>query len=149
MENASKALIMAAGTLIGVLIISLAVYLFTSFGTTSAEVNSRNARQQLVQFNTQYTSYIGRTDLTIYNVVTIANSAKENNSNYQGLSNYDSTYEIIVKIANQRIDTYTDQQMDELIKTNQTTTKYILQENDVQYHDVGGRVRQIVFRVDN
>ena len=32
MENASKALIMAGGVLIGVLIISLAVYLFVSFG---------------------------------------------------------------------------------------------------------------------
>ena len=40
MENASKALIMAGGVLIGVLIISLAVYLFVSFGQTSAEINS-------------------------------------------------------------------------------------------------------------
>ena len=33
MENASKALLMAAGVLIGVLILSLAVYLFENFGT--------------------------------------------------------------------------------------------------------------------
>lgn len=32
MENASKALIMAGGVLIGILILSLAVYLFIDFG---------------------------------------------------------------------------------------------------------------------
>ena len=46
MENASKALIMAAEILIGLLIISLAVYLFTSFGTSAAQINQRNANQQ-------------------------------------------------------------------------------------------------------
>ena len=38
MENASKALLMAAGTLIGMLIISLAVYLFTSFGSRADQM---------------------------------------------------------------------------------------------------------------
>ena len=37
MENASKALLMAAGVLMGILIISLAVFLFVTFGATSAE----------------------------------------------------------------------------------------------------------------
>ena len=83
MENASKALLMAGGVLIGLLIITLAVYLFTSFGTTSAEVNKKNQEQQLVQFNTQYTTYLGRTDLTIYDVVTVANKAKDHNASLE------------------------------------------------------------------
>ena len=41
MENASNALIIAGGVLIGVLIISLAVYLFVDFGSTSAEINKK------------------------------------------------------------------------------------------------------------
>ena len=49
MENASKALIMAGGVLIGVLVISLAVYLFVSFGQTSAEINGENSQKQLTQ----------------------------------------------------------------------------------------------------
>ena len=104
MENASKALLMAGGVLIGLLIIALAVYLFTSFGTTSAEVNRKNQEQQLVQFNTQYSSYLGRKDLTIYDVVTVANSAHENNLNYAEVSNHETLYDIIVKIENNRID---------------------------------------------
>ena len=69
MENASKALIMAGGVLIGVLIISLAVYLFVSFGQTSAEINSQNAQKQINQFNSQFTSYEGNNQLTIHDVV--------------------------------------------------------------------------------
>ena len=38
MENASKALIMAASVLLGVMIISFAVYLFSTFGSYSNEV---------------------------------------------------------------------------------------------------------------
>ena len=42
MENASKALIMAGGILVGVLVLSLMVYLFADFGSTSAQINAQN-----------------------------------------------------------------------------------------------------------
>ena len=61
MENASKALLMAGGVLIGLLIIALAVYLFTSFGTTSAEVN-RNIIKAIATSDTAqsiYRRYLG------------------------------------------------------------------------------------------
>lgn len=149
MENASKALIMAAEILIGLLIISLAVYLFTSFGTSAAQINRRNERQQLAQFNTQYTTDVGRTDLTIYDIVTIANKAKENNVNYVNTSDYSTSYEIIVRIAGQRIDSYEQSEMDQLIQANQISTVYKLQESDIQYHESNGRIWQITYRVVN
>lgn len=87
MENASKALTMAAGVLIGVLIISLAVYLFVDFGTTSAEVNKQNEKQKIVQFNSQFTSYeTEEKTWTIYDIITIAKYAKENNEYYEDSS---------------------------------------------------------------
>lgn len=82
MENASKALIMAAGLLIGILILSLAVYLFVSFGSTSSELHKQNEEKQIEQFNSQFTSYEGKEGITIYDVVTIANLATENNIYY-------------------------------------------------------------------
>lgn len=85
MENASKALLMAAGVLIGLLIISLAVYLFVSFGSTSAEIHKQNEAQQIAQFNSQFTSYEGK-DCTIYDVITLANLATDNNK-YYGFEN--------------------------------------------------------------
>ena len=83
MENASKALIMAAGVLIGVLILSLAVYLFTSFGSTSAQINEQNAQKQVEQFNMKFTSYLKKEGLTIYDVITVAGYANENNKYYE------------------------------------------------------------------
>lgn len=83
MENASKALIMAASILIGLLILSLAVYLFTSFGATSAQVNKQNEENQLNQFNSQFTAYVGKEGNTIYDVITAANLASENNLYYE------------------------------------------------------------------
>lgn len=82
MENASKALMMVAGVLIGLLIISLAVYLFLSFASTSADVHKQNEQQQIEQFNSQFTSYVGKEGITIYDVVTVANLATENNRYY-------------------------------------------------------------------
>lgn len=83
MENASKALIMAAGVLIGILILSLAVYLFVSFGTTSKELHKEIDEQRIQQFNNQFTSYEKKDDITIHDVITVANLATENNSYYE------------------------------------------------------------------
>lgn len=99
MENASKALLMAASVLIGVLVLSLAVYLFVSFGQTSAELHKQQDEQRLEQFNTQFSSYEGKEDgITIYDIVTIANLATENNIYYdlekknKGLVNGNDSY---------------------------------------------------------
>lgn len=103
MENASKALLMAAGVLIGILIISLAVYLFVSFGSTSAKIHKQNDEQQIEQFNSQFISYEGK-KCTIYDVVTVANLATENNKYYefnkrQTQTNGNDNY-ISVKVGN-------------------------------------------------
>lgn len=83
MENASNALIIAGGVLIGVLIISLAVYLFADFGSTSAEINKKTEEQQLVQFNSKFTVYEStEKKWTIYDIVTVAGYAHENNVYY-------------------------------------------------------------------
>lgn len=83
MENASKALLMAAGVLIGILILSLAVYLFISFGSASADAHRQIAQNQVEKFNIQFTSYEGRTDVTIHDIVTVANLARSSNDTYE------------------------------------------------------------------
>ncbi len=115
MENASKALIMAAGVLIGMIIISLAVYLFLSFGSSSAQLHQEQEEQRLNQFNTQFTSYVGL-DNTIYDVVTVANLATENNAYYQftkrpTLTNGKDNY-ISVKLDSNFIEGGTDKNPD-------------------------------------
>lgn len=101
MENASKALMMAGGVLIGVLIISLAVYLFADFGSRSASINAQNTEKQLAAFNSKFTSYQdfkdkdGNWQITIYNIITLKGYATENNNNYE-----DTEEKIDVKIGN-------------------------------------------------
>jgi len=54
MENASKALIMAASILIGVMIISVGVALFNSFGGFSKDIMTGIEETQVAEFNTQF-----------------------------------------------------------------------------------------------
>lgn len=83
MENASKALLMAAGVLIGLMIISLAVLLFNSFGGTSATIHQNIETQQIEQFNSQFTVYNGKDNVTIYDIISMANLATQNNKQYE------------------------------------------------------------------
>lgn len=105
MENASKALLMAASVLIGILILSLVVYLFVSFGSTSAEMHQQIETQQIAQFNSQFTSYEVK-NCTIYDIVTVANLATENNIYYElpKSSGIENNYYISVKIKNNNIE---------------------------------------------
>lgn len=83
MENASKALIMAATVLMGLLLISLAVYLFATFGNVLTSIATENEATILAQFNAQFSVYDGNDrTFTIQDVVTIASLAKQNNDDY-------------------------------------------------------------------
>lgn len=114
MENASKALIMAGGILIGLLIISLAVYLFVDFGRTSAEINSQNAEQQVVEFNSKFTKYESYKDkddnwqTTIYDIITLAGYAKENNEHYSDSPDEQISVNIISSPAKSNIQQLSD-----------------------------------------
>ena len=80
MENASKALLMAAGVLIGVMILSTIVVFKSVFGNFSAEYYQKLNIQKMQEFNTNFTKYENRKDLTAQDIVTIANFAKEWNN---------------------------------------------------------------------
>ena len=84
MENASNALLMAGAVLIGVLILSAGVYLFTQFSSTSHQISEQLTASQISQFNSQFTKYEGREDVTAHTIVSICNLAKQNNEQYYG-----------------------------------------------------------------
>ena len=68
MENASKALMMAAGVLVGVLILALMVTLFASSNEVSSEYEQTKKAEAIQQFNTNFTKYLGQ-DLTIHQII--------------------------------------------------------------------------------
>ncbi len=92
MENASKALLIAATALVGVLLISLGVYLFTVFGDFSAGMSKKLTEKNISEFNAQFLKYESyqdentgewRNTCRAQDVVTIANTAKEINNRYE------------------------------------------------------------------
>jgi len=57
MENASKALIMAGGILIGMLIMALFVYEIMNVSITAEAYDEKMARTQVLEFNSRFESY--------------------------------------------------------------------------------------------
>ena len=85
MENASKALIIAAEILIGVIILTLFAIVFTSYSRTSEQVGEQMTAREIKAFNMQFLKYVeydsnGQMYMAAPNIVTIANLADEINS---------------------------------------------------------------------
>ncbi len=78
MENASKALLMAAGVLLGILILALMTTLLISSKNLSMSYEETKQSEAVQQFNANFTKYVGH-DITIHDVVTICNFAENNN----------------------------------------------------------------------
>lgn len=81
MENASKALMMAAGTLIGIMLLAILVYFANNLGIFPTELNQEQKTEQIQAFNTEYEAYNKKlmygTDL-----ISVLNKAKSNNEKY-------------------------------------------------------------------
>lgn len=151
MENAVKALYMAAGVLIGIMILSLAVVLFSSLQGYMEETNKQIMFNEVTRFNAKYTKYVG-TELTIQDIITVAGEAYENNKSF----NIDPTkwdessnslyIAIYLENDNERIDKQMggENNMAELLKNN-SEKKY--KSGEVKYSENTGRIYSITFNV--
>ncbi len=81
MENASKALLMAAGILMGILVLSLIVYIYATFSDNTQKNIKQMELNNLTAFNSKYLSYDGREDLTYYDIANVATMARNDNKN--------------------------------------------------------------------
>ena len=79
MENASKALLMAATVLVGVMILSLGVYLFSIFGNFGGQISDRIEQKQIDEFNSQFYKYENSEEVRIHDIISIANLASQYN----------------------------------------------------------------------
>ena len=112
MENAAKALLIAGGTLIGILLLTFFAYIYNQMSADTKEVYSMLKRPEISSFNQQFLNYEGREDLNIQDVVTIVNLARDNNESKKR----PTTIEVLVDgsnwVANSSLD------LDEQIKNN-------------------------------
>ena len=130
MENASKALIMAAEILIGVMVISIGVYLFNTIGGYSADTTAEMEEAQIEQFNNQFLKYYGKSGgedikCTIHDIVGLANLAKQNNeaNGFTGVEPIsDGSYYIQIDLGTTRnLEAKTQDELIALIKANDIT----------------------------
>lgn len=101
MENASKALLMAGGVLIALLVISLAVLAFNQMSQYKKNQSDLVKDKQLAEFNEGYTQYI-RDDLNGIDLVTLANKVVDYNQKELGAGeiNYNQKITLIIDMQN-------------------------------------------------
>ena len=139
MENASKSLIMAAEILLGVMIISIGVYLFNTLGSYSSETTSQIEDAQIAQFNDQFLKYYGTSGgetikCTIHTIVGLANLAQRINTEngfteIETISDNSYYIQIDLKVGATTIKNIEALTQDELIN--------LIKENDVMTDDEG------------
>ncbi len=77
MENASKALLMAGGVLIAILILTVVVILFNTYGQLAPTYEKELEENEIKKFNNNFTKFEGREDITIQEIVSLTNFAKQ------------------------------------------------------------------------
>lgn len=81
MEHANKAIIMAFGMIVAVLIMGTIVYVFTNLKVFPQGDDSRETVEQLAAFNTEYEVYDKKIMYGV-DVISVLNKAKSNNDKY-------------------------------------------------------------------
>lgn len=146
MEDAVKALLIAAGVLIGLMIIALGVALFSSLNKYTEETQNRIEENALQKFNEQFTKYINYEDLTIQDIVTVANIAYENNKNYDLTAQNGYNYYVTIKIGDtQEIQETIKDEIAQLLKDN-SAKKYKCTNENVKINPNTGRVYEVIFQ---
>jgi hypothetical protein len=122
-ENASKALLMAATVLVGVLILSIGVYLFSIFGDFSSETAKQIEEKKISEFNAQFYKYLGQKECRAHDIVTVANLANENNKNneYTDSDRNTGTYYIKVIVDGKSYEGKTNDTYMQFLKDNPVT----------------------------
>lgn len=154
MENASKALLMAAGVLIGVAVLTLAVYLYTSFSGTAQSVEKDIEQGQLQQFNNQFIEFSAK-ECTISDILNCINLANDYNKKNEFTST-DTNYYISVRVGTTPVNNVTNTVLKNILKIKKTEkTDYAEITDDelklykftctIGYSDETGRVNQINF----
>lgn len=137
MENASRALLMAGGILIAILIISMAVYMFVTYNRVETSYGNTMESNEKIKFNTNFTKFEGRKDITAQEIVTLINFAK----------NYKETNQITITITVQGSNML-GKNNDALIKfiTDNPNKKFECRKNKDIGYDSNGIVTEIEFK---
>jgi len=152
MENSVQALLIAAGVLIGILILSLGISLYTSLSGFVDNSEQEIISKEIQEFNEKFIKYINcetiaeepQFTLTIQDVVTAANTAHENNIRYN-LDKYENNnFYVTIKLNNQPLEKNINSKMAELLE-NGLGEEYKCSRENVKINPETGRVYEVKF----
>lgn len=155
MENATKALMITAGVLMGILILSLGVYLYAILSDYVSEQQSNMEMNANNKFNAQFYKYADMTEVTIQDIITVANLAYENNLKNNLTVNDANENTLYVTVYAKLNGTGTLQRIEDTI--NEKSTQYLKNDNNrlkyqykcysknIKVSNKTGRVYEITF----
>jgi len=142
MENASKALIMAGSILLGIMIISIAMFLFRNMGEYSKSQQDEIATVNIAEFNNKFLKYENQT-VTAQDVVTLINLAQDNNNYHElpGPENNSVYISVLVSgtIGGSVKETSDTERLNDFIKNNDEVKFKCA----VEINDLNGRVKKV------
>ncbi len=153
MENASKALIISASVLLGLMIISVGVALFQSFGGFSRNITTQVEKNKIAEFNSQFLKYYNdEMELTAHDIVTLANLAHKTNIEQEVNENSVAYIKVRIRNTKQSLEKFTEEQLkellqeqsDELVKINdEIVSKYYYKIVEINYDENSEKVNEV------
>ena len=77
MENATKAIVLVGSLMLGLMVFWMYLSMIRTSSDAEYALNERVAQSKILEFNTHYTSYLDRNDITPLEVVTMYNFTEE------------------------------------------------------------------------
>lgn len=138
MENVSKALLIAGGILITIMLLTFFVYLSNNIKTVGQAQQDKKNQEQLIKFNQQYEAY-NKSLLYGAEVLTVVNKVEDNNkkNNVTEISQNAYINVIVTDKDNNTISI-------EKLKTN--LKEYVFQCIEMEYSNITGKVNNIIFK---
>ena len=141
MENAVKALYIAAGVLMAVMVLSLAAVLYSSLQSYVEDTNKQIQYTQVDSFNTEYLNYVNSNDGKVLTIQDVISAASSDTSQWKAGP---STLYVQVLLNGRRIDQTINENMVSLLERNKDT-KFSCKASDVLIGDSTGQVYSINF----
>lgn len=103
MDNASKALIMAAEILIGLTVLSIMAFLFVRMSGISANLNKNIGENKILEFNNNFTKFEGRADITADEILTCYNFVQKSNKDNEVENDPNAPYYVELYVGDKKI----------------------------------------------
>ena len=146
MENASKALSIAAGVLIAILLIALLIFAFYKFTEIPRQREQQKKMQQTVEFNKTFDSFNQR-KLAGIKMISLVNLVNDNNTTYADVEGYQVTIDITKDGSTIRSDFQNDftRPDTDLTALRKAVKSHTYECTEVIYGGTDGRINKMIF----